>query len=440
MHIFLAVHHFPPNYTGGAEWRAFRTARALMTRGHTVEVAAVESVTQGGEGRAALRVRQEHYRGVPVHRLYFDLRAAPDPFRWTWDNPWLGGFFGERFAARKPDIFHLFSGYLMTARPLRVAQAAGIPTVVSLTDFWFLCPRITLLRSDGTLSQPPIDPRRCARCLGEEKRRFRYLGSAAPALARVYWRLQKRNAAALRQRLDYLIDTLNHTECAISPSRFVREMHIQAGVQPQRLLFSRQGRDFPALDEAARRKEPGAALRVGYIGQIAPHKGIHTLLEAVRSLPQAALEVHLYGDARPFPAYTRHLKGLSAGDARIHWEGVFPRQAVGKIHRRLDVLAVPSVWYENSPNTILEAFAYGTPVLASDLGGMAELVQPGKNGLLFPPGDASALAAHLQTLAADKTRLNTLRPDPRAIKSVAQEMDELEAVYSRLARAPKFAP
>ncbi len=438
MHIFLAVHHFPPNYTGGAEWRAFRTARALMARGHTVEVAAVESVTAKGE--AALRVQRDRYEGVPVHRLYFDLESAPDPFRWSWDNPWVGAFFRERFAAHRPDIFHLFSGYLMTGRPLRAAQAAGIPAVVSLTDFWFLCPRITLLRSDGTLSRPPIDPLRCARCLGEEKRRFRYLGRAAPALAGAYWRLQKRNADALRQRLDYLIDTLNHTDCAISPSRFVREMHIQAGVQPQRLLFSRQGRDFPALDEAARRKEPGAALRVGYIGQIAPHKGVHTLLEAVRSLPETALEVRLYGDAQPFPAYTRRLKALAAGDARIRWEGVFPRQDIGRVHHRLDVLVVPSLWYENSPNTILEAFAYGTPVLASDLGGMAELVQPGENGLLFPPGDAAALAARLRALAADRTRLEALRPDPRAIKSVAQEMDELEAVYARLARPGKSAP
>ncbi len=439
MHIFLAVHHFPPRYTGGAEWRAFRTARALLSRGHRVEVAAVEDVrsTEYGAQGTEYGVQSTEYEGVPVHRLYFNLQAAPDPFRWSWDNPWLGDFFRERFAAQKPDVFHLFSGYLMTGRPLRVAQDMGIPTVVSLTDFWFLCPRITMLRSDGTLSTLPIDPARCARCLGEEKRRFRYLGRTAPRLAQGYWRLQKRNANAIRQRLDYLIETLNRTDCAISPSRFVREMHIRAGVSPERVVFSRQGRDFPALGEEARKKVPAPRLRVGYIGQIAPHKGVHTLLEAVRSLPDASLEVHLYGDAAPFPKYTRRLKALSAGDRRIHWEGVFPRQKIGEVHRNLDVLVVPSVWYENSPNTILEAFAYGTPVLASDLGGMAELVQPGENGLRFPPGDARTLATHLHALAADKSRLNALRPSAKDIPTVAQEIDALEEIYRRYARGDK---
>ncbi len=436
MHIFLAIHHFPPNYTGGAEWRAFRTARALIGRGHTVEVAAVEETrsTRYGVQGTEYGVRETAYEGIPVHRLYFNLEAAPDPFRWSWDNPWAGDFFRQRFAAQKPDVFHLFSGYLVTARPLRVAQEMGIPTVVSLTDFWFLCPRITMLRSDGTLSTLPIEPVRCARCLGEEKRRFRYLGKVAPVLAQGYWRLQKRNAAAIRQRLDFLIETLNRTDCAISPSRFVREMHIRAGVSPERVVFQRQGRDFPALDGPTRRKTPSPRLRVGYIGQIAPHKGVHTLLEAVRAVPGTPLEVHLYGDAAPFPKYTRRLRTLSGGDERVHWDGIFPRQRIGEIHRNLDLLVVPSVWYENSPNTILEAFAYGTPVLASDLGGMAELVQPGKNGLRFPPGDSRTLAGLLSRLAEDRSLLAALRPSRADIPSVAQEIDALEAVYARYAR------
>ncbi len=424
MYISLAVHHFPPQYTGGAEWRAFRTARALVARGHRVQVVTIEDIQ--GE---TFEARATEYEGVPVKRLSFNLQAAPDPFRWQWDNPWIGEFFRSEFAAQRPDVFHLFSGYLMTASPLRVAQEMGIPTVVSLTDFWFLCPRITLLRSDGSLSTPPIDPPRCARCLGEEKRRFRYLGKAFPALARGYWRLQKRNADAIAQRLDYLLDTLNHVSCAISPSNFVRQVHIQAGIAPKRIVFSRQGHDFPALNEAGREKTPSERLRVGYIGQIATHKGVHTLLEAVRALPDCPLEVYLYGNANAFPAYTRRLKRLCAGDERIHWQGVFPREAIGEVHRNLDVLVVSSVWYENSPNTILEAFAYGTPVLASDLGGMAELVQPGVNGLHFPPGDSKALRLHLKALAADKSRLESLRPSADNIPSVAQEIDALETIY-----------
>jgi glycosyltransferase involved in cell wall biosynthesis len=87
------------------------------------------------------------------------------------------------------------------------------------------------------------------------------------------------------------------------------------------------------------------------------------------------------------------------------------------------------VWYENSPNVILEAFAHHTPVVASDLGGMAELVRDGENGLLFAPGDADSLARQLRRLLDDPHLLSALRAGIGPVKSVAQEMDELEGVY-----------
>jgi len=90
---------------------------------------------------------------------------------------------------------------------------------------------------------------------------------------------------------------------------------------------------------------------------------------------------------------------------------------------------VPSLWYENSPNAILEAFAHRTPVIAADLGSMRELVEHGRNGLRFAPADAASLTAQLLRLAAEPSLLSTLRAGIGPVRPAAREVGDLEALY-----------
>jgi glycosyltransferase involved in cell wall biosynthesis len=245
----------------------------------------------------------------------------------------------------------------MSGSTLHAAMDLQIPTVVTLTDFWFLCPRVTLLRSNGQLCAPPFTAVTCARCLGEEKRRYRIPGRLAPGLMDTFWQRQRGHEARVRARMIYLRKALDSVDAIISPSQFLRSLFIEAGVAKDCIVFSRQGRDFPNLTPDLLRKVPTSGLRVGYLGQIAPHKGVHTLFEAVRQLPDIALEVRAYGDATPFPDYVRRLRQAIHHDSRLHLMGVYERAEVSQVLQGLDVVVVPSVWYENSPNTILEAFA-----------------------------------------------------------------------------------
>jgi len=426
MKIVISVHHFPPRYASGAELRAYRTAIWLRDHGYDVYVVCVEAIDRGdGEG---LTFEDDTYDGLPVRRLSFNLAAAPDPFRWAYNNPWVGQHLHEYLAEIAPDLLHLISGYLMSGSTLRAAMDLQIPTVVTLTDFWFLCPRITLLRSNGQLCVPPFDATTCARCLGEQKRRYRLPGRIAPALMSAYWQRQSGRVAQVQARMDFLRETLNRVDAIISPSQFLRQMFIQVGIAAERIIFSRQGRDFDLTPEKLV-KMPADHLRVGYMGQIAPHKGVHVLFEAVRQLPGAALEVRAYGDVTPFPDYTSRLRQMARRAPRLRLAGVYDRTEVSRVLQGLDVVVVPSVWYENSPNTILEAFAHRTPVIVSDLGGMAELVEDGVNGLRFVPGDAASLSAKLMQLIDSPELLSKLREGIGPVKSVAEEMAELLRIY-----------
>ena len=281
MKVVIAVHHFPPRYTGGAEWRAYRTAAALQARGYETRVVCVEHIDTGPDGGVAWE--DDVYDGTAVRRLSLNLAAAPDPFRWEYDNPWIGHHLQEFLGEHRPDVFHLIGGYLMSGRALRVAHQLDTPTVLTLTDFWFLCPRITMLRSNGQVSTLPINAVTCARCLGEKKRRYRLPGYVAPSLMDAFWRLRKARIREVEARMAFLHQTLNQVNAIISPSQFLRSVFVKAGVEPERIIFMRQGRDFPDLTPEVLEKTPSSDLRVGYIGQIARHKGIH-VLSAIRML------------------------------------------------------------------------------------------------------------------------------------------------------------
>jgi glycosyltransferase involved in cell wall biosynthesis len=431
MKVVIAVHHFPPRHTSGAELRAYRTAAWLRDHGNDVYVVCVEAIDTGDEH--GLTFRNAPYDGLSVRRLSFNLAAAPDPFRWTYDNPWIGEHMHGYLAKLRPDLLHLISGYLMSGSALHAAMDLRIPTVVTLTDFWFLCPRINLVRSNGQLCAPPFKAITCARCLGEEKRRYRISGQVAPALMNAFWRTQQSHIARIQARMAFLGETLNRVDMIISPSRFLRDLFIEAGVTAEQIVFCRQGRDFPNLTPELLKKTRDTHLRVGYMGQIAPHKGVHTLFEAIRQLPDAALEVKAYGDSTPFPDYSHRLRQMIRQDSRLSLAGVYERTEVSRVLQGLDVVVVPSVWYENSPNTILEAFAHRTPVIVSDLGGMAELVDDEVNGLRFAPGDASSLAKKLRQLIDEPELLTRLKNGVEPIKCLSAEMGELQGIYHSVA-------
>jgi glycosyltransferase involved in cell wall biosynthesis len=429
MRIVIAVHHFPPRYLGGAEWRAHRTAQALQERGHTVQVICVEYIDRGSA--AGVTWQDDVFKGVPVRRLAFNLSRAPDLFRWEYDNPWVGEHLTHFLTETRPEIFHLIGGYLLTGSALASAYALNIPVVVGLTDFWFLCRRVTLLRSDGRLSQAPVDPAACVQCLAEERRLFRWPGRILPGLMSWYWQRQTEQLQRLQERQTYLLQMLNRADMIISSSKFLHSQFVQSGVDPARITIIRQGRSFPDLTPESLEKSPSQSLRLGYLGQINEHKGVHVILEAARLLPEAALKVHIYGDNEAFPKYAARLRRLVAHDPRLQLSAPFRDPlALSRVMQNLDVIIVPSIWYENSPNTILEAFAYQTPVIAANLGGMAELVKDGVNGLLFTPGDANDLARCLRRLLTEPGLLARLRSGITQVKGVEQEMDELEAIYT----------
>jgi glycosyltransferase involved in cell wall biosynthesis len=126
------------------------------------------------------------------------------------------------------------------------------------------------------------------------------------------------------------------------------------------------------------------------------------------------------------------LRKLAEGDPDIALADRYEHNQLAQILRDLDIVVVPSIWYENAPHVISEAFAAKRPVVATDLGGMSEIVANQVNGLLFARGDASDLARQLQRVLDEPGLIPQLQQGIPPIRSLEEEMTELMRVYERV--------
>jgi glycosyltransferase involved in cell wall biosynthesis len=443
MKIVIAVHHFPPRYSAGAELRAYDAALWLRKRAHEVYVVCIEHIDCGPD--RSLSWEDDEYEGIPVRRLSFDMTKAPDQFRWEYDNPWIEKHLDEFLAQIRPDIFHLISGYLLGAGALRAARTLKIPIVITLTDFWFLCPRLNLLRPDGKLSTSDgFDAAVCARCKFEEKRRFRLPAKMFPDAADWFWEHMFESSAGkwfaysdmagqFNQRNQTLLEMLSRADALICPSRFMVEKFSARGIDPDKLILNTHGIDCSRWLPVSEIDELSRVFRIGYLGQIVSHKGVHLLIEAFNRLQSGTpMQLLVYGNEAASPRFTRHLRKLARGDERIKILGRYKHQQLAQIFAQIDVLVVPSTWNEIGPLVMYEAFQAKTPVVASDIPNMSYVVQHEKNGLLFRCGDDIDLANQLQRLIDEPGLLSRLRDGIEPVKSLAEEMDTLQSIYHSL--------
>ena len=237
-------------------------------------------------------------------------------------------------------------------------------------------------------------------------------------------------AADIERRLDAVRRVFDHVSLFVAPSAALGDEYLALGLPPDKLRVADYG--FVPLDR--RRRQRGSTLRIGFVGTLAWHKGAHVLLEAVRGLPLARLDVRLAGDVHVFPDYVADLRRLAEG-LPVTFTGRFERADAARIYATLDVLVVPSLWPENSPLVIHEAFMAGVPVVGARIGGIPELVRDGATGLLCDAGSATALSDALRMLVDEPDRVREFRArilSAPGVKTIADEALEWERTYAEV--------
>jgi glycosyltransferase involved in cell wall biosynthesis len=226
-------------------------------------------------------------------------------------------------------------------------------------------------------------------------------------------------------------DIFEAVDLFVSPSRFLAREFERYGLPPDRLLFTPNGIDTRPFAGCGVSEAPDV-VRFGFMGSWMPSKGLHVLVEAFRGLTENARLVLFGGPPAGDPGdYARGVLGAAA-DRRVTVVGRVSREQVASAFAAIDVLVVPSLWYENAPLTIQEAFAARVPVVASRSGGMAEAVRDGVDGLLFATGSVADLRATLRRIACEPESIPVLSRRTSPVTTLEEHASALEAAFQRL--------
>jgi glycosyltransferase involved in cell wall biosynthesis len=281
----------------------------------------------------------------------------------------------------RPDVVHAHNTFpLLSPAVAHAAHAAGIPFVQTLHNYRLVCPGALLFR----------DGRTCEECVSTPTR--------FPAVRHACYR-GSRAATAVTAAMLATHDLLGTwSRCVttyVALTEFARSIFVRGGLPAERIRVKPNflGRD-PGVGD-------GASGDVLFVGRLSPEKGVGVLLEAAE-LMGGSLRFTIVGDG-PLGADVREAARRMPW---VRWLGRCTHEETLQHMRSAACLAFPSTWYEGLPMTIVEAFACGLPVVASDLGAMQALVTSGENGVRFRPGDASELAGALARATSDAGRRN----------------------------------
>jgi glycosyltransferase involved in cell wall biosynthesis len=385
---------------GGAELLVADLCEGLVERGHQVTV-----VSTCGPEMEPYPV--ETRNGVTVIRffprnLYWNFTRQHEPaYRrvlWHLRDSW------NRDAARRlrtvldaapVDVAHTHLLDGLSASVWHRARQAGIPVIHTAHDYHLLCPRAFMLDRQ--------------------------------------WRICRQPSLGCRLYRAWHLHTAAQVDLFVSPSQFLLEQHRAAGFSPRCEAVVRNGIKLPP--DAARRRglrHGNGKKRFLLMCRLTVEKGVLVALQAALRLPHT-LDFELVIAGRGPLEEAVH--AAAAVNPRIRFAGYVGGEDKLALLASSDFLLVPSLWYENAPLAVIEAAAYGLGLVGSRIGGIPELVREGRTGLLFPPGDAGALAVVMGGLASGTTRLPALAEDSwdqAQHFTVARMVDDYVMQYGRL--------
>lgn len=459
MKILVIVHWFPPAKTGGTEVYADNLARGLQARGNDVHV----YTTAKRPDRPQYEVSHTEIDGLPVTEVVHNWKYQS--FRNFYKDETMEGHLRDVLDKVQPDVAciqHLnFHGLGYPA----ILDERGIPMIYTLAEFLNICLREGwLLTPDLKLCDGP-SPEKCTVCavrmplpdpadatsdrVGKivprrpfsiprmlRKLRNRITGSDRPVDGfPLEWSGGDINpwTDAVELKMRETREALDHVDLFVAPSAFLKEQFVKAGmIDDERILVSDYGMDPTPFKGVSRKEDDGPRpLRVGFLGWVSEQKGVDVLIRACDDLPGSKAECHIWGASDP-----EHLQGLQriSKNPAIRFFGAYKNEQVAEILTTLDILVVPSIWYENSPLVIHEAYLAGVPVITGSRGGMAGLVEDGVNGLLFEIGNSDELRRQIQRIIDEPELLERFRGAIPHVKTVEEDARDMEEKMKELIR------
>jgi glycosyltransferase involved in cell wall biosynthesis len=414
--VLYICHNHPAIRPGGAEVYAHALHRAMRS------TPGWESIFLARSGLPLTPVRRYHEGthlsvvdgAIDEYYFHTDYAHFDDFLGWNAYKDLWTRYLRDFLQALRPDVVHfqhtLFLGFDIIREVRNTLPNAAI--VYTLHEFVPICHRngqmIRTINDDELCTHS--SPHRCHECFPEHSPQAFFM--------------RKRFVQAMFELVDMFI----------APSEFLRQRYIDWGIPAERIRLEENGSGaYPATPTDEDRSDTSPRNRIGFFGQMTRYKGIHVLLEAMRLLESEGLDIHLWMhgtnlDLQSLDFQQQVADLLKGCEDRVTLVGRYEPEALPALMAKVDWVVVPSIWWENSPLVIQEAFLHGRPVICSNIGGMAEKVTDGVNGLHFRARDPQSLARTLRQATMTPALWPSLR---RGIPQV-QPIEDHAAKLSRL--------
>jgi len=387
---------FTPTLVSGIEVQVRRALKELVRQRHQIVVittAPSSSVKQYPEEVEGAKVYS--FRPLNIHERS-EHGNKPLPARLIWHgldlwNPHAFMTINRILKKETPDIVHIHNFRGLSFSVFSVAKISGLPLIFTAHDYSLICPKFSLLRASGKICQNPFP------------------------VCKMINKVKKT-----------LVD--GKPDIVTAPSQFVINKLNENGLfNNTKTLRLPNAID---LDNIRSREKNYEIINILYSGQLTIPKGTHILIDAFRQIKYKNIKLYIVGRGSQF----KKLKRLARDDVRIIFRGFLFGKELAKMYERASVTVVPSIWYEPFGLIIIESFRYGTPVVASNIGSIPEIIQSGYNGVLFEAGNVTGLRELLESLIENPFELRRLSKGAfQSVRNydVSEHVNRLQEIYEQ---------
>jgi glycosyltransferase involved in cell wall biosynthesis len=410
MKILYLVHQFFPEHYTGTEKFVYNIAAMMQDAGHSVKVItySFNDIEDFDQRIGGIVYKYTSYNHIPV--IAFRHSDPNTDLMLQLSDLFELKFAYHIFYQEKPDIVHV--GHSMrTSGMMGAFNALGIPYLLTITDFYLICPKVNLTSTLEGLCYGPEHGNTCVR--------------ACPEL----------DPDAVRARLEVVkTRILQDSRRIVVPSKFVAsliskefpDVHptiIGHGLDHSKLRSRNIDLDYACVDK----------ITFGYAGSFNEFKGLHVLIDAFKDVGDRNAELLIYGSGTD-SAYIDRVISECRNDSRIIMKGVYKDEEIGEVLSSIDVLIVPSLCCETYSFILHEAMGCFVPVIASKLGALADNIDNGETGWLFEPGNELELSRLLSNILNDPMQLKLIRKNlfKKLVPTVEQEAQAYENIYMQI--------
>ncbi|MDO6709132.1 glycosyltransferase family 4 protein [Aliiglaciecola sp. 2_MG-2023] len=404
--LLIVSHGHPDLNKGGAEMAAYNMFKENLNQG--VDAYFLARTAQTPHGGAAFSQRNSS-REILFHTTMDDgFLFSNIKTRHMWQE------FRDLLLLIKPDVVHLHHYFLLGIEILEEIKRSlpNARVVLTLHEYLAICHNKGLMvKTSGKLCYQAT-ARDCHSCFPEKQPGDFFL------------------------REQYIKRMFENVDYFVSPSAFLAKRYVEWGIDEQKISVIENGQNYFERNVVTNLNDSEfRAVRFAFFGQINPYKGIDVLIGALAGLSknvkrQVMIEIHGANLEHQTGSYQEKVQELMKKyGARVHFHGAYEPQEMPSILASVDWAVVPSVWWENSPMVIQEAFNNGVPLIVSDIGGMQEKVRNGIDGLHFRHGSAFDLADKISLCVSDRSLRNTLAANINAPMSIQECVEKHLSLY-----------